>query len=53
MESVKQFTDAWLDDSLGTKPIFHDLLNNLVEKALESVIHYAASMKVRMTGRFL
>lgn len=32
METVKQFIDAWLDDSLGTKPIFHDLLNILLEK---------------------
>jgi hypothetical protein len=32
METVNQFIDAWLDDSLGTKPIFHDLFNNLLEK---------------------
>lgn len=32
METVKLFMDAWLDDSLGTKPIFHDLLNSLLEK---------------------
>ena len=37
MESVKQFTDAWLDDSLGTKPIFHDLLNCLLEKEKVSI----------------
>ena len=62
MKTVNQFLDAWLDNSLGTKPIFHDLLNNLLEKekvnitfsnALESVIHCVASMKVRMTRRFL
>ena len=32
MKTVKLFMDAWLDDSLGTKPIFHDLLGNLLEK---------------------
>ena len=37
MESVKQFIDAWLDDSLGMKPIFHDLLNSLLEKEKVSI----------------
>lgn len=32
MEAVGQFINSWLDDSLETKPIFHDLLNNLLEK---------------------
>ena len=32
MEAVEQFINSWLDDSLETKPIFHDLLNNLLEK---------------------
>jgi hypothetical protein len=37
MEKVKQFIDAWRDDSTGTKPIFHDLLNNLLEKEKVSI----------------
>ena len=37
MESVKPFMDAWIDDSLGMKPIFHDLLNSLLEKEKVSI----------------
>jgi hypothetical protein len=37
MESVKPFMDAWIDDSLGTKPILHDLLNTLSGKEKVSI----------------
>lgn len=33
MEKVQQFLDAWTDDSLGIKPVFLCLYQDLLEKA--------------------
>ena len=52
METVKRFINAWLDDSLNTKPIFHHLLKSLLEKekvSLEFIERPGISFSLRGT----